>query len=851
MHHSGSSIDLNEKFYVDGKVNYFDVCDSNEMTVSELHDMTWFCGLENLFCMYYSNEGPDDSNSLVLISSDIDAKNLIRFVDSERVIGIFVECVDTHVGCLSYRIPIDVRVESVDMGYNVDADNHHPEVESEEGDGNQKNDKTHAYASQQDEIIELECHSDSSSSDEEDNDYDSDYSDDFEDSDFEHDDMFYDENIDNDIEWVGERDEPVDALVGKKIMEQHFINSMVRGLKQSSTKRSEVKSSHITVYEDNADDSDFEFEVSLCFKSADEFREAVRKYSNKQGKPVKFVKNCRDKIQVKCKCGWVIYASFISKRNETFQVKSIKGKHTCQREANSKHCTSKFLARKYQHYLRSNPEWPVLSMLEIMQMENQTELSIWKMYRAEQQATILNHGTELEQYSKLWEYCEELRRTNVGTTIKIKCRHVLGAETRTFKKLYICWGATKRDGTHLKTSRGGVLLKAIDVDGNNSMYPIANAMVLKETRKSWEWFVSILIEDLDMGNSHAWTIMSDKQKGLIKAIQNLLPNAEHRFCVRHMYNNFKKKHKGLQLKELVWKAASSTRMTDFTRVMDQLKSVDQKAYDWLRERPPMQWSKSHFSCWSKCDMLLNNLCESFNNVIMKARNKSIITIIEIIRVVMMRIMYTQRDKVLKSDGDICPAIQKQLEDNKKKAFNYVPEYNGTNMFEVRGWLGDQWVVDLSNKICSCRKWELTGIPCVHATSCIFKMRQRVEDYVEHWYRKDTFVKAYQCLFEPIKGQGEWPKPQTGILPIGPWPEKPKKAGRPQLHKRRLEPDELIQQKEDKKKLKRKGLKYACSNCGATGHNKKSCKEPKKREKLGASVKFILLYLIRNYYQLFL
>ncbi|XP_012852596.1 PREDICTED: uncharacterized protein LOC105972205 [Erythranthe guttata] len=530
-----------------------------------------------------------------------------------------------------------------------------------------------------------------------------------------------------------------------------------------------AKSSKYQIYKDDADESDFEFEVGLCFKTATDFREAVRKYSNKQGMPISFKKNCSDKVQAICACGWVIYASFISKIDNTFQVKSIKREHTCSRDPSSKHCTSIFLAKKYQHHLRSNPEWPAGSMQEIMQMENHTSLSIWKMYRAKKHATKLNQGTELGQYANLWQYCEEIFRTNPDTTIKIKCKKGFKAGCRPVIGL---------DDTHLKTSRGGVLLCAVGIDGNNSMYPIAYAMVLKENRKSWEWFVSLLIDDLEMRNSYGWTIISDKQKGLIRAIEDLLPHYEHRFCVRHMYNNFKQKHKGLQLKDCLWKAASTTRVVDFNREMEKLKACDRAAYDWGDYDEKNSFSK---------------------------------------------------DKVKKSNGDICPSVQRTLENNKKKAYEYILEWNGHDKFEVKGWVGDQWTVDLTLKTCSCRKWDISGIPCVHATACIFYRRENTEDYVEHWYRKDTFLKAYSHMLNPLKGQKEWP--DSTLNTLVPWYEKPKKAGRPLKHARRKESDESSQKQVTGK---RNGPKYSCSKCGKLGHNKKGCKEASTNLSAGVS-----------------
>lgn len=51
--------------------------------------------------------------------------------------------------------------------------------------------------------------------------------------------------------------------------------------------------------------------------------------------------------------------------------------------------------------------------------------------------------------------------------------------------------------------------------------------------------------DLDISREACdWAFMSDRQKGLIKAIDNMMPYVEHRYCVLHMYNNFKVAHKG-------------------------------------------------------------------------------------------------------------------------------------------------------------------------------------------------------------------------------------------------------------------------------------------------------------------
>lgn len=162
------------------------------------------------------------------------------------------------------------------------------------------------------------------------------------------------------------------------------------------------------------------------------------------------------------------------------------------------------------------------------------------------------------------------------------------------------------------------MLAAIGIDPNNSQYSIAYAIVQKENSDSWTWFLRILVEDIQIERLAAFIIMSDK-KGLENVLATILEGVEIKFCVRHLHANFKKYYPGLLLKQMLWACARATTLVKFKRKLNELKDVDEKAYKWLLKKTPTEWSKSHFRESVKCDMLLNNLCESFNVTILHAR----------------------------------------------------------------------------------------------------------------------------------------------------------------------------------------------------------------------------------------
>ena len=145
-----------------------------------------------------------------------------------------------------------------------------------------------------------------------------------------------------------------------------------------------------------------------------------------------------------------------------------------------------------------------------------------------------------------------------GSTALIKTSLVDGK--RVFERVYICLKACVDgfnkgcrpllgfDGCFLKGYTKGMLLAAIGIDSNNSLFPVAYAVVEKENTQTWTWFMLLLKEDLGVQNTHGFTMVTDRQKGLEKALSEIFPGSEHRFCVRHLHSNFKKDHPRLLLK---------------------------------------------------------------------------------------------------------------------------------------------------------------------------------------------------------------------------------------------------------------------------------------------------------------
>ena len=84
-------------------------------------------------------------------------------------------------------------------------------------------------------------------------------------------------------------------------------------------------------------------------------------------------------------------------------------------------------------------------------------------------------------------------------------------------------------------------------------------------------------------------------KGIILAVAHVFPNAEHRFCLRHIQENLKKQWKGKELSDLVWECGRATTLNHFKYATDELKKMNDEAHAWLCKIPAETCSKSHFS----------------------------------------------------------------------------------------------------------------------------------------------------------------------------------------------------------------------------------------------------------------
>jgi hypothetical protein len=270
----------------------------------------------------------------------------------------------------------------------------------------------------------------------------------------------------------------------------------------------------------DVDLADPHFHVGQTFESVELLRKAIQAYSCKHRKDIRLPVNDLKRLNGRCteECSWYLWASF-SSITKCFMIKKYNGEHTCGSNFKVHSFTSNFLAQKYLESFRADQDMNMKNFSRIVQKDWCMTPGRCKLQRARRLAMKIIYGDEEGQYKLLWDYGNEIRRSNPGSSFYVSLD-----ENSRFKRCYMCLEASKKgflqgcrpviflDGCFIKTRYRGQLLAVVGVDPNDCIFPIDVAAVEVEDTANWTWFLDTLKADLGIENTAPWTVMSDKQK---------------------------------------------------------------------------------------------------------------------------------------------------------------------------------------------------------------------------------------------------------------------------------------------------------------------------------------------------
>ena len=149
-------------------------------------------------------------------------------------------------------------------------------------------------------------------------------------------------------------------------------------------------------------------------------------------------------------------------------------------------------------------------------------------------------------------------------------------------------------------------------------------------------------------------------------------------------------------------------------------------------------------------VMFSNTCR----YILEARDLPIISMIDRIKSQLSSRHYNKQQEAKKFNGRICPKIKKRLLKHIEWSNSCYPTNAGEGIFQVSSH-GREYIVELQFKACTCRRWQLTGIPCPHSIACYRDELIDPEEMVHKCYDLCNFSKPYAHIIMPCKDRREW------------------------------------------------------------------------------------------------
>lgn len=572
-------------------------------------------------------------------------------------------------------------------------------------------------------------------------------------------------------------------------------------------------------------EEDHNFVVGQEFPDVKAFRNAIKEAAIAQHFELRIIKSDLIRYFAKCAtegCPWRIRAVKLPNA-PTFTIRSLEGTHTCGKNAQIGHhqASVDWIVSFIEERLRDNINYKPKDILQDIHKHYGIIIPYKQAWRAKERGLAAIYGSSEEGYCLLPSYCEQIKRTNPGSIAEV---FTTGADNR-FQRLFVSFNASINGflngclpivsigGIQLKSKYLGTLLSATSFDADGGLFPIAFGVIDVENDESWMWFLSEFHKALEI---HAesmpqLTFISDGQKGIVDAVRRKFPNSSQAFCMRHLSESIGKEFKNSRLAHLLWKVAFATTTMAFKERMGEIEDVSSEAAKWIQQYPPSHWALVHFE-GTQYGHLSSNI-EEFNRWILEARELPIIQVIEQIHCKLMAEFEARRLKSSSWFSVLAPSAEKRMIEAINHASIYQVLRSDEVEFEVLSAERSD-IVNIGTHCCSCRDWQLYGIPCSHAVAALISCRKDVYAFAEKCFTVASYRQTYAEEMHPIPGRIEWRKTGEGIddeIQVVRPPKFRRPPGRPE--KKRICLEDLNREKHT----------VHCSRCNQTGHYKTTCK----------------------------
>lgn len=547
---------------------------------------------------------------------------------------------------------------------------------------------------------------------------------------------------------------------------------------------------------------------------------------------IRIVKSDRSRFIAKCSkdgCPWRVHVAKCP-GVPTFTIRTLHGEHTCEGVQNLHHQQASvgWVARSVEARIRDNPQYKPKEILQDIRVQHGVAVSYMQAWRGKERSMAALHGTYEEGFKLLPAYCEQIRKTNPGSIASV----VATGQDNSFQRLFISYRAAiygfinacrpllELDRVHLKGKYLGTLFCAAAVDADDALFPLAIAIVDVESDENWMWFMSELRKLLGVNTDSMprLTILSERTTGMVEAVETHFPNAFHGFCLRYISENFRDTFKNSKLVNIFWNAVYALTTAEFESKISEMVQISQDVLPWFHHFNPQLWAVAYFEGVRYGHFTLT-VTELLYNWALECHELPIVQMMEHIRHQLTSWFHDRRNIGMRLTSILVPSAEKRISEAIADARCYKVLRANEVEFEIVSTERTN-IVDIRSRVCSCRRWQLYGLPCAHAAAALISCGQNAHLFAEPCFTVHSYLETYSQMIYPIPDKSLWKEPGEGAegggakvdITIRP-PKTRRPPGRPKKKVLRIE------------SLKRPKRVVQCGRCHMLGHSQKKCALP--------------------------
>ncbi|KAM3251378.1 hypothetical protein P3L10_005448 [Capsicum annuum] len=471
-------------------------------------------------------------------------------------------------------------------------------------------------------------------------------------------------------------------------------------------------------------------------------------------------KSCTKLMKAQCLsrgCGWLLRAKKYDTSNK-FRIYKYVGMHTCGVEnATRRHkkFSSKLIASVCVNHFRDGKGPSIREIQRIVFKELHCNTSYWMCWKGSVIAKNIIRGTPEYGYACLLAFFHMVELLNPRKVIAV-------------------------DDTYFYGKYRGVQLSAVAQDTENYIFSIAFCVIDKENDASWTFFFqklkSIIEDEPDL------CVIYDRHISIANAYSRVYSHVHHGLCMRHLAENLRiNQHCGEHL-YLFYTAEKAYSFDEFSDNVVELKSKCPEAAHVLENVLGFEkWSRAHFSK-NRYDMMTTNIAESLNSILMDEWEYPVSYIFNSIAKKFGKKFRERHAFVGGKENIFVPSAERILRDN-KNASDSLYVGNPNEILDEYTVFGNGVIakVNLLERSCSCRKFDLVKMPCEHAMAALRSKYDdgkdygnSIYDYFSPIYKAESYLLAYSEAINVVPPEAEWTVPQELVdTKISPPPYDPK------------------------------------------------------------------------------